>query len=177
MAIDRQAMWTFRGHSRPSFALEPGAGQESVWDYPRPPRIESDARLIEVKHAGVLIASSVVNFRVLETASPPTYYMSPGAVSRALLQRTPGASYCEWKGAATYWTLAGAKNMPAVGWSYEEPVAAFECIRGFLSFYPARVECYLAGERVIAQAGGFYGGWITAAIVGPFKGDPETAGW
>ena len=177
MAIDRPAMWNFRGQSRPSFALEPGAGQESVWDYPRPPRIEPDARLIEVKQAGVLLASSAGNFRVLETASPPTYYLPPDAVRCKLLRRTPGASFCEWKGAATYWALADAPEMPPVGWSYDTPSAAFECIRGYLAFYPARVECYLAGERVLAQAGGFYGGWITAAIVGPFKGDPGTAGW
>ncbi|MEO8738836.1 MAG: DUF427 domain-containing protein [Casimicrobiaceae bacterium] len=177
MALDRQPMWTFRGQVWPPFALEPGAGQESVWDYPRPPRIEADARRIEVKHAGKLIASATANFRVLETASPPTYYVPQQAVDRALLRRMPGSSYCEWKGAATYWALAGAESAIAVGWSYENPLPAFVSIRGYLSFYPARVECYVADERVTAQAGGFYGGWITAAIVGPFKGDPGTAGW
>ena len=177
MSRDRQVMWNFRGQSRPPFALEPGADQESVWDYPRPPRIEPDARRVEVKHAGVLVASSTANFRVLETASPPTFYVPPQAVDRTLMQRAQGASYCEWKGAATYWALANAEERFAIGWSYDDPPPAFECIRGYLSFYPARVECYVAGERVVAQAGGFYGGWITAAIVGPFKGDPGTAGW
>lgn len=170
-------MWEYRGQKRPPFALPPGPGQESVWDYPRPPALAPDDRLVEVKADSALIASSTRAVRVLETAGPPTFYLPPGDVRLSQLVRASGRSVCEWKGAAGYWALAAAPGAGAVGWSYDHPSPAFAPIRGHLSFYPGRLECFVAGERVRPQPGGFYGGWITDEIVGPIKGDPGTAGW
>jgi len=170
-------MWRFHGQARPEFAAAPGPGQESVWDYPRPPRIEPDERLVEVSHAGRRIASSTCCLRVLETASPPTFYLPPSAVDLTLLARLQASTVCGWKGAATYWRVAGAPDAQAVGWSYDKPTPAFAALRGHFSFYPGRVECIVAGERVRPQPGGYYGGWITRDVVGPFKGDPGTMGW
>jgi len=170
-------MWLYHGQSRPPFAHQPGPGQESVWDYPRPPSIEPDSRLVEVKSAGVVIASSTSTVRVLETASQPTFYLPPDAVDWTRLLRAKGSSLCEWKGRATYWALLSSPELGAVGWSYEAPTSTFERIRSYVSFYPAKVECYVSGERVLPQLGGFYGGWITSEVVGPFKGEPGTAGW
>lgn len=169
-------MWEYHGQKRPPFAPSPAPGQESVWDYPRPPRIVPDVRLVEVKAGDVPLARTTRALRALETASPPTFYIPAEDVDRSMLVRAPGSSFCEWKGAATYWALAAAPAA-AVGWSYEQPTPAFAAIRGHFSFYPGRVECFVAGERVRPQPGGFYGGWITSEVVGPFKGDPGTGNW
>ncbi len=174
----QRAAWQHRGQRRPSFAVEPAPDQESVWDYPRPPAIVADARLIEVHAGDRLLASSRDALRVLETASPPTFYLPRCDVDMTLLQRTARRSFCEWKGEASYYDLVSANGrVRDVAWSYEQPYAAFAVISGHLSFYPGRVACYLDGERVRAQPGGFYGGWITREIVGPFKGEPGTEGW
>ncbi len=171
-------MWAHRGQARPAFADEPGPGQESVWDYPRPPAIVADERLVRVKFGDATIAESRRALRVLETASPPTFYIPPDDIDRAALLPAAGSSYCEWKGAATYWALAAAgEGGEPVGWSYPAPTPAFARLAGYLSFYPGRVECYVDGERVRPQPGGFYGGWITDEIVGPVKGSPGTGGW
>jgi len=171
-------MWRYRGGDRPPFAIEPGPGQESVWDYPRPPRVESDTRRVEVVHAGTVIADTTRALRVLETASPPVFYIPPDDVQSSLLTRGRGASLCEWKGKASYWSVCiDADELTNVGWSYEDPFEEFEAIRGHLSFYPARLECYVDGNRVLPQPGGFYGGWVTPEVVGPFKGEPGTGGW
>lgn len=170
-------MWQFRGQQRPPFALEPGPGRESVWDYPRPPRLESDRRRVEVRSGAILLAATTRSYRVLETASPPTYYVPPADVDWGRLLDLPNHSFCEWKGTARYWALAGGRTSLAVAWAYPEPTPAFEAIRGYVSFYPGAVECYLDGERVQPQGGGFYGGWVTSEIVGPFKGEPGTGGW
>jgi uncharacterized protein (DUF427 family) len=170
-------MWPFHGQARPPFAEVPGPGQESVWDYPRPPRVEADARLVEVAASGTRIASSRACLRVLETASPPTFYLPRSAVDVSRLARMQGSTWCEWKGAATYWALAGVTAAQAIGWSYDDPTPPFEALRGCLSFYPGRVECFVDGERVRPQPGGFYGGWITGDIAGPFKGGGGSAGW
>jgi len=172
-----QPLWEYRGQKRPDFAIAPVEGQESVWDYPRPPRIVPDRRRVEVRSGGVLIASTIAAFRILETASPPTFYLPAADVDLARLVRVPGNSACEWKGLAGYWALAGDKSRRAVGWSYEEPLAEFVMIAGALSFYPALVECAVDGERVRPQPGGFYGGWVTDEIVGPVKGRPQTGHW
>jgi uncharacterized protein (DUF427 family) len=169
-------MWNFRGERRPPFAIEPGTGQESVWDYPRPPAIRADNRLVEVTDGGVSIARSQQTYRVCETASPPTFYLPPQDVNLDLLVSVSGRSYCEWKGSAEYWALASKPEHP-VAWSYPRPRARFRKLRDYLSFYPGRIECYVAGERVKPQAGSFYGGWITSEITGPFKGDPGTGNW
>jgi uncharacterized protein (DUF427 family) len=170
-------MWTYHGQRRPDFAEEPGPGQESVWDYPRPPRIVPDSREVVVRHGKDELARTVRGVRVLETASPPTFYIPPEDVSRALLVSAPGSSFCEWKGRAVYFSLASAPELGSVGWSYPEPTRPFQSIRGYLSFYPAKVSCFVDGERVRPQPGGFYGGWVTSEIVGPFKGKPGTGGW
>ena len=114
---------------------------------------------------------------MLETASPPAWYIPPSDIDAALLVRTPQRSFCEWKGEAQYWALASDPHETPVGWSYEDPTLPFADITGYLSFYPGRLECYIDGERVRPQAGGFYGGWVTRQIVGPFKGEPGTGHW
>lgn len=169
-------MWNFRGERRPPFAIEPEKGQESVWDYPRPPAIRADNRLVEVTHGGVDLARSTRTCRVCETASPPSFYLPSEDVDLDQLVSIQGSSVCEWKGRAVYWALATSPEQP-LAWSYPKPRARFQKLRDYLSFYPGRAECYVAGERVKPQAGGFYGGWITSEITGPFKGDPGTGGW
>lgn len=170
-------MWKYRGHERPDFAAVPGPGQESVWDYPRPPKLSVNSRLVEVYYDDHVVATSRQTYRVLETASPPSFYIPPKDVNWGLLIAAPGSSVCEWKGAAKHWTLSSNPKAGAVGWSYSDPTPAFKKIRGYISFYPATLACYVAGERVRAQPGRFYGGWITSEIVGPFKGEPGTEYW
>ena len=169
-------MWQFSGQQRPDFADEPGPGQESVWDYPRPPAIVDCDLSVEVKSAGKVICNTTSAKRVCETASPPTFYIPPADIDFDQLVETRGESYCEWKGAARYWALRNNRNA-AVGWSYPDPKPAFESIRDWLCFYPGRIECYVAGERVLPQDGGFYGGWVTDNIVGPWKGAGGTGHW
>ena len=147
--------------ARPDFATAPRAGEESVWDYPRPPAVRRDSRLIEVRSENVAIAKTTASYKVMETASPPTFYIPPEDVDLDALVRLAGASICEWKGAASYWALAADLNRP-VAWSYERLRARFEMIRGFLAFYPGRVECFIDSERVHPQPGNFYGGWATS---------------
>lgn len=172
------ALWTYRGGARPPFADEPGPGQESVWDYPRPPGIVADRRLIEVRAGSKILARSARALRVLETASPPTFYLPQQDVREDLLSRAGGSSFCEWKGRATYFDLQdGKRHVAAVAWAYEHPPEVFAEIAGYFAFYPGRVDCFVDGERVRPQAGGFYGGWVTDEIVGPFKGDRGTGGW
>lgn len=171
-------MWKYNGDERPSFAKQPEPGQESVWDYPRPPDLKPDSRQVEVKLAGNLIASTNKAVRVLETASPPTFYLPPGDVNTELLSAVGGDSYCEWKGKASYWAItAGEQSVEHGAWSYENPTPNFSSIKGFYSFYPAKLECYVGAERVEPQPGGFYGGWMTSEIAGPVKGEPGTGGW
>lgn len=171
-------MWEYRGETRPPFAEVPGPGQESVWDYPRPPRLALDRRRVDVRCGEIIIAASNRIYRVLETASPPAFYIPPRDVRVEFLQPSAGASACEWKGTARYWSLKGARHAARpFGWSYLHPQSPFEAIAGYFSFYPARVECYVDSERVRPQPGEFYGGWVTREIVGPFKGAPGTERW
>lgn len=171
----RRDHWVFRGETRPSFAHEPGAGQESVWDYPRPPRIEAEPRRIRVESNNRLLAESRNSWRVLETAGPPTFYWPRQDVLTDRLLRSETSLLCEWKGRSTQFDLADGTR--EVAWSYLETFVEFEAIRGYFAFYPARVECFVDEQRVVAQPGGYYGGWITREIVGPFKGDPECEDW
>ncbi|MEV5971512.1 DUF427 domain-containing protein [Streptomyces sp. NPDC051921] len=155
--------------------------KESVWDYPRPPRVVADSRHVVVRNGRVTLADSHRCLRVLETSHPPVFYVPRPDVRIELLSVSARRSLCEWKGAATYWSLrgkAGRPPVPDVAWSYEAPRPGFEAIAGHLAFYPDRVEaCTVDGERVRTQPGGFYGGWITEEITGPFKGGPGTWGW
>jgi uncharacterized protein (DUF427 family) len=171
-------MWKYTGHERPPFAETPGPGQESVWDYPRPPKLVADHRWIVVQRADLLIADSRDTYRVLETAGPPTFYIPLRDVRAELLKSFAGTSLCEWKGAAQYWTLeTSISPADAIAWSYPRAQAPYGAIATCLSFYPGRVECFVDGERVRPQPGYFYGGWITHEIVGPWKGEPGTEGW
>jgi uncharacterized protein (DUF427 family) len=169
-------MWKNTGQTRPDFAIEPGPGQESVWDYPRPPAIQSDHRCVEVRDGEHALASTSASVRVLETASPPTFYIPPTDIDWSRLVAAPGSSFCEWKGTATYWALA-RDPITAIAWSYPAPTAGFAQVSNYVSFYPGRVACFVDGERVRPQPGRYYGGWITAEVVGPFKGDPDTGHW
>lgn len=171
--------WKHTGRERPSFAEEPGPGQESVWDYPRPPSVRADSRHVVVRYGDIVVADTTAALRVLETASPPTFYLPEADVATDLLvpNRDHG-SYCEWKGAATYFDLLLADGrVPQVAWRYADPSAPFAALVDHFSFYPGKVECYIDGERVRPQPGGFYGGWMTSDIVGPVKGEPGTGGW
>jgi uncharacterized protein (DUF427 family) len=160
--------------------LEPRPGQESVWDYPRPPRIEPTSRHLEVVFADLVVADSRAALKVMETASPPAYYVPPEDVRADLLVRTEDRStFCEWKGRAAYFDIrAGDRVAPRAAWTYPRPNRAFTALAGYVAFYPALVDAALLDdEQVRPQPGGYYGGWITDDIVGPFKGAPGTEGW
>ena len=153
----------------------PGPGQESVWDYPRPPALVASDRLVVVRRDGEVVARTRSAYRVLETSHPPTWYVPRVDVADGVLTpSTARSTWCEWKGPATYWDVAG---LAAGGWSYEDPTPGFAAIAGHLAFSPARLECFVDDERVRPQEGGFYAGWITDDVVGPFKGPPGTLGW
>ena len=159
--------------------IEPGPGQESVWDYPRPPRLDPSDEHVVVKHSGVVVADTTRSYRVLETSQPPAYYLPPADVDQGLLSRSTRQSVCEWKGLATYYDVVVVdRTVPAAAWTYLHPEPAFEAIAGHLAFYPQLVdECLVDGERVSPNEGAFYGGWVTSRVVGPFKGAPGTAWW
>jgi uncharacterized protein (DUF427 family) len=136
-------------------------------------------RRVVVELGGRVVASTDRAVRVCETSHPPVYYVPREDVAEGVLQRAAGSSWCEWKGAATYWdAVVDGRRSPSVGWSYEDPVERYASLRGAVAFYPSRVDRALVdGETVRAQAGDFYGGWITDEVVGPFKGEPGTWGW
>lgn len=169
-------MWNYKGQKRPEFAVAPEPEQESVWDYPRPPALQLSNRLVEVRDGDSLIARSSGCLRLMETASPPTFYLPPVDVDWSYLVESRGSSVCEWKGAARYWALARQPETP-VAWDYPRPRARYDRLRNYVAFYPGRVACFVDGERVQPQPGQFYGGWITSDVVGPFKGEPGTGHW
>jgi uncharacterized protein (DUF427 family) len=159
--------------------MKPDPGQESVWDYPRPPRLERTNKHIQVVFNEVAIAVSRRAWRVLETSHPPVYYIPPKDIKMDFLQPAPGGSWCEWKGQANYYTIeVGGRAAERVAWSYPGPTAPFRTIKDHIAFYAwAMDKCLVDGELVWPQPGGFYGGWITNDVVGPFKGEAGTAGW
>lgn len=159
--------------------IEPGPGQESVWDYPRPPRLERTSSVLRVEFAGATIAETTRGHRVLETSQPPAYYFPPDDVDMNHVVASTHRTFCEWKGQAHYYTIRVDRRAATdAAWSYSTPLDAFHEIAGHLAFYPQRVDaCFVDGERVHSNDGAFYGGWITSKIVGPFKGGPGTAGW
>jgi uncharacterized protein (DUF427 family) len=159
--------------------IEVRPGQESVWDYPRPPRVEPSKRKVTVIFGGVEIAKSDQALRVLETAGPPTYYVPEEDVRTALLVPVEGTTLCEWKGKASYLNVVvGDQVARRAAWTYPNPSPGYEAIKDYIAFYPGRVDaCYLDDELVRPQPGRYYGGWITKDIVGPFKGEPGTEGW
>ncbi len=161
---------------------------ESIWDYPRPPRLEPAPALLRVVHRGVLLLETTRAVRVLETSHPPVFYIPQADIAmQYLVPSARSGSYCEFKGAAGYWTVDVSAALAApdpralardAAWSYARPTAPYAALRDHLAFYASRVdECRVDGERVEAQAGDFYGGWITSGVRGPFKGAPGTLGW
>jgi uncharacterized protein (DUF427 family) len=159
--------------------IKPAPGQESVWDYPRPPRLEDSSKHIQVVFNGTVIADTHRAKRVLETSHPPVYYIPPVDINMEYLSSTSRTSWCEWKGQAAYYTVTvGDKQAHNVAWYYPKPTAGFKLLSHYIAFYPSMMDaCYVDDERVQAQEGDFYGGWITSEIVGPFKGAPGTFGW
>ncbi|QCX02373.1 DUF427 domain-containing protein [Aggregatimonas sangjinii] len=169
--------WENTGNKRPPFAVAPKKGQRSVWDFPRPPVIEKVQQPVMVKYQGETIADSHEALAILETASPPTYYIPVRDIDLDALVSLPGkTSMCEWKGVAVYWALKDSIDR-AVAWSYPKPFTEFEILKNHLAFYPQRLECYVNAERVEAQASEFYAGWITPDLTGPFKGEKGTEHW
>lgn len=155
-----------------------GPGQESVWDYPRPPRVEAVPERLRVVVDGEVLAETSRGLRVLETAGAPVYYFPPDDVRIDRLASSGRSTVCEWKGVATYRTYVGDRRIDDVAWSYERPQPGFEAILGYVAFYAGKVdEAWVGEERATPQPGGFYGGWVTSRIVGPIKGEPGSFGW
>jgi uncharacterized protein (DUF427 family) len=168
-----------RDHPRPP-RIEPEAGQESVWDYPRPPAVVPSSRRVRIEHGGAVVADTTRAIRVLETAGAPVWYLPPDDVRLDLLRPSAGhGTWCEWKGAATYHDLVVDGHVARrAAWSYEHPGREFERIAGYLAFYAGRVDrATVDGEAALPQPGGFYGGWVTRDVVGPFKGEPGSEAW
>jgi uncharacterized protein (DUF427 family) len=176
--VAARAQWASRGQARPPFAVMPGPGQESVWDYPRPPRLVPDPREVIVRWGEVEVARTHRALRMLETSHPPSYYLPWDDVAKSLLKPVGRASFCEWKGPARYWTLVdGDRCLEGVAWSYPDPLPGAEALAACVAFYAGVLDCRIDGAPVRPQPGGFYGGWITPDLVGPFKGEPGSQGW
>ncbi len=152
---------------------------ESVWDYPRPPRLEKVAQDVRIDFAEATIASTTEAWRVLETSHPPTYYLPRSCFTGCELASAPGRSLCEWKGTAVYWSVrARGQFAESVAWSYPDPTGPFAAIADHIAVYCAAMDaCFVGGERATPQPGDFYGGWVTSNLRGPFKGAPGSAGW
>lgn len=156
-----------------------GPGQESVWDYPRPARAEASNRHIRIEHRGIVLADTRSAVRTIETSHPPSYYLPPADVLLSALRPSDRGSFCEWKGQAIYYDVVVEGDvLRDVAWSYPSPTPAFACLRDHIAFYAGPFDgCFVDDDRVIAQPGGFYGGWITADVAGPFKGVPGSRFW
>ncbi len=159
--------------------LEPGPGQESVWDYPRPPRLEESDNHIQIVFNGVTLVDTHRAMRALETSHPPVYYIPPEDIAMEYFTPTSRKTYCEFKGNASYYTISvNGKSLPDGAWYYRQPSKGYERMANYVAFYPGKMDaCFVNEEKVQAQPGDFYGGWITKNIVGPFKGGPGTMGW
>ena len=159
--------------------IQPGPGQESVWDYPRPPVIRGCNKQVGVILCGEVIAYTSNALCVLETSHPPTYYIPPDDINTDWLLAGKKTSFCEWKGSAVYFDIhANDKHYKQVAWAYPDPAVAFASLKDHVAFYAQYMDaCYVGDERVLPQPGEFYGGWITSGIVGPFKGEPGSAAW
>ncbi len=170
--------WRYNGERRPDFARVPQAGQESVWDYPRPPRIETVTRQVRVQYAGRLVAESTRCLRVCETASAPAYYLPNEDIVQRLVLEPGSSTVCEWKGLAVHWTvLVATEAVRRAAWSYPRPSGDYGALRDYTAFYPALIECFVDGVAALPQPGGYYGGWVTPEITGPVKGEPGTEDW
>jgi uncharacterized protein (DUF427 family) len=154
--------------------------KESVWDYPRPPKVEPFCKQIQIDLAGVTIVETEHAVRVCETSHPPVFYIPQEHIAMQYLSVITGASsFCEWKGKASYWNVKVADVfIERAAWSYADPTPPFISIKNYLAFYPNNMDlCTVDGERVTPQPGKFYGGWITKNLIGPFKGEPGTGNW
>ena len=173
-----RSQWHWRGQQRPPFAAAPGPGQESVWDFPRPPALLAETREVLVRWGGMEIARTTRAIRLLETAHPPSFYIPWADVAQHCFEPAAGGSFCEWKGPALYWSLVdGARRLAKVAWSYPQPLEGSEALADCVALYPTQLDCSVGGLPVRPQPGGFYGGWITAELTGPFKGEPGSEGW
>lgn len=154
-------------------------GQESVWDYPRPPRVEPSTETVVIELGGREVARTTQSWRVLETSHPPTYYLPRSAFSDGVLRLAEGATFCEWKGVAAYLDLVTDDVVAErAAWSYGQPSAGYEVLTDAVGVMPGRVDrCLVDGEVVRPQPGQFYGGWVTDRVVGPFKGPAGSWGW
>ena len=163
----------------PPHRIAPQPGQESVWDYPRPPRLEPVGRRIRIIFNDATIVDTTAAQRVLETSHPPVYYIPPTDIMPGALVPAEGTSWCEWKGQAAYFSLVvGHRRVERVAWSYLNPTPGFGAIAGYVAFYAGPMDaCFVDEEKVTPQPGHFYGGWITSDVVGPFKGEPGSWGW
>lgn len=159
--------------------IAPRPGQESVWDYPRPPVAQLFDKHIVVRFGGLVVADSTRAIKVMETSHPPVYYIPPEHILLDVCEPSPHHTFCEYKGLASYYHLrTGASFARNAGWFYPEPSPGYELLRDHVAFYPKLMdECSIDGEVVTPQPGRFYGGWITRDIVGPFKGEPGSFGW
>lgn len=159
--------------------VRPAPWQESVWDYPRPPRVELVTKKLRVEFCGIILAETTHGIRVLETSSPPTYYFPPQDIRRNFLELADQTTLCEWKGLARYWTIRVTDQVAKhAAWSYPHPDPGYEAIRNYVAFYSGKTStCYVGDQQVMPQPGDYYGGWTTSEIVGPFKGDPGTEDW
>ena len=177
-ALEREK-WRSFPRKRPGVIEVPGPGQESVWNYPRPPRVEPVSHRIRVEFGGIVLADSARALRICETASPPVYYLPPADVATTRLEPSTRTSFCEWKGVASYWSVrVGDRLARDAGWSYAAPDPGFEAIRDYLAFYPRRMDaCWVGQHRVSPQPGFYYGGWLTPDLTGPFKGIPGSEAW
>ena len=157
----------------------PGPGQESVWDYPRPPALRRCGKRIRVVLRGEVLADTSGALCVLETSHPPTYYLPPADIDMHYLREVSGSSFCEWKGMASYYDLVcKGHTLPRAAWTYHHPESGYIELMDHISFYAHVMDaCYVGEQKVLPQPGNFYGGWITSDVVGPFKGDPGTSGW
>lgn len=171
--------WRSFRRERPQRIVTPGPGQESVWDYPRPPRVEPITKHIRIEFAGIVLADSRQLFRVIETAGPPVYYLPRQDIQMAYLEPSRQKALCEWKGISRYWSARVADRVAEnVAWSYPEPWDGFRAIKDHLAFRAGPMDrCLVDGQLVTPQPGKYYGGWITPDIVGPFKGEPGSERW
>jgi uncharacterized protein (DUF427 family) len=173
-----RAQWRWRGKDRPPFADVTKQGQLSVWDFPRPPELFRDKREIVVFWGKTLVARTRGAWAVRETSHPPTFYLPMSDVKDVLLRPAGRGSFCEWKGPAFYWDLMdGEQRLTQVAWSYPKPLVGAEPLADCIAFYAHHLDCTVDGAHVVAQPGGFYGGWITPDLSGPFKGVPNSSNW
>ncbi|MCA1307137.1 DUF427 domain-containing protein [Microbacterium esteraromaticum] len=156
-----------------------GIGEESVWAYPRPPRVERVLERVTISLGGVLIADTLDAVRVLETSHPPVYYLPAASFVSGALTPVQGTSRCEFKGEAAYFDVhGGTRSVHRAAWTYPNPTHGFRELKGRVAVYAGDMDaCTVGGERVTPQPGRFYGGWITARVRGPFKGEPGSLGW